>query len=103
MIQILIHLCCKSVNEAQHSYSCLTHLFIAIVFIVGPNEKLTHSNDNCCDGCYIVKQRVDESPVESVGGFHNQLVWEVGVENSSTTNVDYQVQGVLSRGCVPLL
>jgi len=91
------------INERQHGLHHLTCFFVAVVLIPGTNEKLTRSNDNCGDCCNIENQSVDERPVESVGGFHNQLVWEVDVENSSTTNVVWHEHHTNTRGIVPLL
>ncbi len=74
------------VNETQNSLHHLTSLICSVVVNEGTNQKLTHTNHNCSNGCYIVDQSVDEGPVECVGGFHNIREWEVCVENSSTTD-----------------
>ena len=74
----------EGVNEEQNTNGHLTNLFVAIVVIVGTNQKLTQTNHNCTDGCNVKHQSLIEFGNEQ---FHVIRVWEVNVENSSTTNV----------------
>lgn len=77
----------QSINKPQNSLHYFADLFVAIVLIVGANQKLTQTHNDCGDCCNIHDQSVDECPVESVGGFHNQWCGRESVENASTTNI----------------
>ena len=82
IIQTKIH---HIVDEVQHDDSKPTDFFVAIVLFVSTDSKLHNAHNDCGDGSNIQNQGLVELGSKE---FHCIRVWEISVENVSTTNVD---------------